>query len=83
MPTEARYQDQTELAAAIKALREQAGLSQAALGRRSNIDLAEISRLESGRVDPTWGMVRRIAGGLGVTMKELAERSVEIGRRKD
>ncbi len=47
-------------------------LSQEALGLRANIHPTWISHIESGRVNPTWGNVRRIAVGLEVPLPLLA-----------
>jgi transcriptional regulator with XRE-family HTH domain len=47
-------------------------LSQEALGHRADIHPTWISHIESGRVNPTWGNVRRIAGGLRVSLPLLA-----------
>jgi transcriptional regulator with XRE-family HTH domain len=47
-------------------------LSQEALGLRADIHPTWISHMESGRVNPTWGNVRRIAMGLRVPLSVLA-----------
>ena len=47
-------------------------LSQEALGLRADIHPTWISHIESGRVNPTWGNVRRIAKGLQVSLPVLA-----------
>ncbi len=47
-------------------------LSQEALGHRADIHPTWISHIESGRVNPTWGNVRRIAKGLEVPLPLLA-----------
>lgn len=47
-------------------------LSQEALGHRADIHPTWISHIESGRVNPTWGNVRRIASGLRVSLPVLA-----------
>ena len=56
---------------AIRQLRHRAQLSQEALGLRAGIHPTWISHLESGRVNPTWGNVRRVAEGLPVPLAEL------------
>jgi transcriptional regulator with XRE-family HTH domain len=40
-----------------------------------------ISHLESGRVNPTWGNVRRIAYGLKVPLGVLADRAEHLERK--
>jgi transcriptional regulator with XRE-family HTH domain len=63
---------QIGLAKAIRHLRKEGQLSQEALGLLADIHPTWISHLESGRVNPTWGNVRRIAKGLRVPLSELA-----------
>ena len=67
-----RDEPQIGLGMAIRQLRHRAQLSQEALGLRAGIHPTWISHLESGRVNPTWGNVRRIARGLQVPLSELA-----------
>ncbi|HXR61645.1 MAG TPA: helix-turn-helix transcriptional regulator [Solirubrobacterales bacterium] len=68
-----REDPQIGLGKAIRALRNEAELSQEALGAQAGIHATWISHIESGRINPTWGNVRRIAYGLGVPLPELAE----------
>lgn len=63
---------QIGLSKAIRQLRKQEKLSQEALGLSAGIHPTWISHLESGRVNPTWGNVRRIAEGLRVPLPVLA-----------
>lgn len=63
---------QVGLSKAIRQLRNEQQLSQEALGLRAGIHPTWISHLESGRVNPTWGNVRRIAKGLRVPLPVLA-----------
>jgi transcriptional regulator with XRE-family HTH domain len=63
---------QIGLAKAIRQLRKEGQLSQEALGMLADIHPTWISHLESGRVNPTWGNVRRIAKGLRVPLSVLA-----------
>ena len=67
-----RYDPQMGLGKAIRTLRIEAQLSQAALSRRCDIHPTWISHIESGRINPTWGNVRRIAVGLEVPLTDLA-----------
>lgn len=62
---------QIGLSKAIRQLRKELQLSQEALGLRAGIHPTWISHIESGRVNPTWGNVRRIADGLQVRMSRL------------
>lgn len=63
---------QIGLSKAIRQLRMKIHLSQEALGHRADIHPTWISHIESGRVNPTWGNVRRIAKGLEVPLPLLA-----------
>lgn len=56
-------------------------LSQETLAFRAKFHPTWISHLESGRVNPTWGSMRRIATGLYVPLSELAELAEELERR--
>jgi transcriptional regulator with XRE-family HTH domain len=66
------------LAKAIRQLRTEVDLSQEALGLIADIHPTWISHIESGRVNPTWGNVRRIAGGLRVPLPQLAALAEEL-----
>jgi len=68
-----RDDPQPGLAKAIRKLRTDGGLSQEALGERAEIHPTWISHIESGRINPTWGNVRRIAQGLKVPLPRLAQ----------
>jgi transcriptional regulator with XRE-family HTH domain len=67
-----REEPQIGLSKAIRQLRREVPLSQEALGLIADIHPTWISHIESGRVNPTWGNVRRIAGGLRVPLPVLA-----------
>ena len=67
-----REEPQVGLSKAIRQLRREVQLSQEALGLRADIHPTWISHIESGRVNPTWGNVRRIAIGLQVPLSQLA-----------
>jgi transcriptional regulator with XRE-family HTH domain len=63
---------QIGLSKAIRQLRKEVHMSQEALGLRADIHPTWISHIESGRVNPTWGNVRRIAISLEVPLPRLA-----------
>jgi transcriptional regulator with XRE-family HTH domain len=67
-----REDPQIGLGKAIKKLRTECQMSQEALGLMVDIHPTWISHMESGRVNPTWGNVRRIAKGLQVPLPQLA-----------
>jgi transcriptional regulator with XRE-family HTH domain len=74
-----RHDDpQIGLSKAIRQLRKECHLSQEALGLSADIHPTWISHIESGRVNPTWGNVRRIAKGLRVPLSVLAALAEEL-----
>jgi len=73
-----RDEPQIGLSKAIRQLRMEFHLSQEALGLRADIHPTWISHIESGRVNPTWGNVRRIAIGLRVPLPHLAELAEDL-----
>jgi transcriptional regulator with XRE-family HTH domain len=75
-----RDDPQIGLGKAIRKLRQDGGLSQETLGHRAEIHPTWISHIESGRINPTWGNVRRIAGGLKVPLDQLAALAEEFER---
>jgi transcriptional regulator with XRE-family HTH domain len=73
-----RTEPQPGLGRAIKQLRTERGLSQEEVGLRAEIHPTWISHIESGRNNPAWGSVRRIAAALGVRLSELAALAEEL-----
>ena len=64
------YAEMAQLASALKAARQQAGLSLAEASKRSGLDRAAISRLENGvRENPTLGTLGRYARALGLRLR--------------
>jgi transcriptional regulator with XRE-family HTH domain len=57
-----RKEPQPALGQAIRRFRTERGLSQEELGHLAEIHPTWISHIESGRTNPAWGTVRRIAG---------------------
>ncbi len=54
-------------------LRMRAGLSQRALATRSNVPHGQISQIEQNRISPSIASLRKILGGLSMTMAEFFE----------
>jgi transcriptional regulator with XRE-family HTH domain len=73
-----RTEPQPGLGRAIKRLRTDRGLSQEEVGLRAEIHPTWISHIESGRNNPAWGSVRRIAAALDVSLRELAGLAEEL-----
>jgi len=76
-----RDDPQFGLGKAIRTLRQEGQLSQETLGHRAGIHPTWISHIESGRINPTWGNVRRIAKGLKVPLPRLAEIAEDFERK--
>jgi transcriptional regulator with XRE-family HTH domain len=76
-----RDDPQIGLGKAIRTLRDGKKLSQETLGNEAGIHPTWISHIESGRINPTWGNVRRIARGLGVPLEQLAALAEEFERK--
>jgi transcriptional regulator with XRE-family HTH domain len=76
-----REDPQIGLGKAIRTLRNEAQLSQEALGHRAEIHSTWISHIESGRINPTWGNVRRIAAGLDVALGDLAALAQKLEKK--
>jgi transcriptional regulator with XRE-family HTH domain len=68
------------LGAAIADFRDRAQLSPAELGERADLDESRVAAIEAGRLEPTWGELRRLARALDVGLPELLE---EAERRAD
>lgn len=69
----APHEPQRGLGRAVRILRERAGLGPSQLAERAGISISWLGRIESGDHDPSWGDMRRVARGLGVSMEALAE----------
>jgi transcriptional regulator with XRE-family HTH domain len=54
-------------------LRKKAKMKQTTLAERAGLTASWISKIETGKADPPWGTVRKLAAGLEVSMEELAE----------
>jgi transcriptional regulator with XRE-family HTH domain len=76
-----RDDPQIGLGKAIRQLRTEGRLSQETLGHRAEIHPTWISHIESGRINPTWGNVRRIANGLKVPLSQLAALAEDLERK--
>jgi transcriptional regulator with XRE-family HTH domain len=72
------HEPQRALGKAVRQLREEAELSQRALADRAGISASWLSRIESGDYDPTWGNMRRVASGLGISLEKLSEVAEEL-----
>jgi transcriptional regulator with XRE-family HTH domain len=81
-----RVEPQPALGRAIRRLRKERDLSQEELGHLAEIHPTWISHIESGRTNPAWGTVRRIAAVFDVKLSEivlLTERLAETEADED
>lgn len=57
----------------VKELRDERHLTQADLAERAGLPLSELVLIEAGRIEPTWGKLRRLAYGLDVDLPQLIQ----------
>jgi transcriptional regulator with XRE-family HTH domain len=70
---------QPGLGRALRQLREERGLTQEEVAHRADLHATWISHLESGRINPRWGVARRLAAALDVDLSELAALAEKLG----
>lgn len=68
-----RAEPQAALGRAVKRLREEKGLTQEAVAHAAGVHPTWVSRLEGGKLNPSWGMVARVADALGIEVGDLAK----------
>ncbi|RME15118.1 MAG: cupin domain-containing protein [Alphaproteobacteria bacterium] len=66
-------ENEFDVGARLKALRQAAGLSQRQLADRAGVPHGQISMIETGRSSPSVASLRRILGGLGISMSAFFE----------
>jgi transcriptional regulator with XRE-family HTH domain len=76
----ARSEANTALGRAVRAIREERGLSQVQLAEATGFIQSWISHLERGARNPSWNNVVRLAEGLGVSVPELAARAEALAQ---
>jgi transcriptional regulator with XRE-family HTH domain len=70
-----------KLAAALKRLREDRGLSQEHVAWHASLSVSTLAKIEHAQTAPHWDSVMRILGALDVTLAELAE-EIERGEAR-
>lgn len=65
--------DYAELGAALRRLRETAGLTQAQLAERVGVRSQFVSAVERGERGPRWDTLRRWLAACGATLRDLAD----------
>jgi transcriptional regulator with XRE-family HTH domain len=66
-------QDRSSLGRALRALRQQAGITQKDVAARAGTSEAYVSHAETGRLDVRWHTVRRLLDALGADLHQLAD----------
>jgi transcriptional regulator with XRE-family HTH domain len=74
---------QQGLARAVHELREKAKLSQAALAEQAGLPPSLVAEIESGKRDPSWGDVRRLAEALDASLEALSELAESYERDRE
>jgi transcriptional regulator with XRE-family HTH domain len=67
--------DARALGRAVRAIRDERGLSQVQVAEATGFIQAWISHVEHGRRNPSWNNFVRLATGLGVSVSDLAQRA--------
>lgn len=63
--------DDQELGLRLRAVRERAGVSQRALAKQTGVPNSTISLIESGKMNPSVGALRRILDGVPISLSEF------------
>ena len=69
---------QTALGHAVKARRQELGITQETLANDTELHQRWISNVETGKRNPSYASLRRLAAGLGLSASELLARAEQI-----
>lgn len=69
---------QAALGLAVKARREELGLTQEAVSLRADLHQRWVSNVENGMRNPSYGSLRRLAAGLDLPVSELIARAERL-----
>ena len=74
---------QVALGEAVKARRQELGLTQEQLANDTELHQRWISNVETGKRNPSYASLRRLAAGLGLSVSQLTDRAerIESGAR--
>jgi transcriptional regulator with XRE-family HTH domain len=72
------FTPQEALGEAIWRVRDERGLEQDDVAEKADLASSQLSRLEHGHINPSWGTIRRVAAALGLPMSELVARAEQI-----
>jgi transcriptional regulator with XRE-family HTH domain len=81
-PMTPRTEPQATLGKVVRRLREEKGMTQEAVAHIAGIHPTWVSRLEGGTLNPTWGMVARVADVLEVKVSDLAKATEQRTRKR-
>lgn len=73
--------DEIELGPRLRYLREMAGLSQRALAKRVGVQNSTISLIESGRMNPSVGALKRVLDGIPIGLSEFFAFEPDLDRK--
>jgi transcriptional regulator with XRE-family HTH domain len=73
----------TVIGQTVRHFRAESGLTQEDLANAVGLHHTEISRLENGHREPKWGTMKRLARGMGITVKELVEFAEMLDRKRE
>ena len=77
-----RTETDQALAAVLRGLREQKGITQEALAFKADVTISALSRVERGLSSPVWRTIQAIAGALDVSMVEIVAAAVGSGDQR-
>jgi transcriptional regulator with XRE-family HTH domain len=62
--------------------RREAKLTQDELVGRSGVDTGHIARVETGRIDPGFEVMQKMAAGIGVPLEPILDRAWELAEKQ-
>jgi transcriptional regulator with XRE-family HTH domain len=80
MPASSDFQ--AALGLAVRTRRNELGLTQEQLANDTDLHQRWISNVETGKRNPSYGSLRRLAAGLKLSAAELIARAEQLERRK-
>lgn len=77
-PRRSSPRPQDSLGQALRTIRSERELSQETVALDADMEPSWLSHIESGRRNPSWSTVQRIAAALGVRVSDIALRAEEV-----
>ena len=66
------------IGARLRDIRDKLGLSQRQLAKTSHVANATISQIESGKINPTVGMLKKVLDGIPISMSDFFSDNMEV-----